>query len=77
MHPTRGLDVGAEEFVYKTLLAQKEKGVAILLIAGDLYEIFNLSDRVAVLYEGQIIGYSQPDESNLEKIGLMMAGVKE
>ncbi len=76
-HPTRGLDVGAEEFVYKTLIDQKEKGAAIILIAGDLYEIFNLSDRVAVLYEGEIIGYSEPDESNLEKIGLMMAGVKE
>jgi len=77
VHPTRGLDVGAEEFVYNALLDQKVKGAAILLIAGDLYEIFNLSDRVAVLYEGQIIGYSQPDESHLEEIGLMMAGVKK
>lgn len=77
VHPTRGLDVGAEEFVYNVLLAQKEKGTAILLIAGDLYEIFNLSDRVGVLYEGQIIGYSEPDESHIEEIGLMMAGVKK
>lgn len=75
VHPTRGLDVGAEEFVYSTLIKQKEMGVAILLIAGDLYEIFNLSDRVGVLYEGKIIGYSEPDESHLEEIGLMMAGV--
>lgn len=77
VHPTRGLDVGAEEFVYNVLLEQKERGAAILLIAGDLFEIFNLSDRVAVLYEGRIIGYSQPDESHLEEIGLMMAGVKK
>jgi len=76
VHPTRGLDVGAEEFVYNVLMDQKARGAAILLIAGDLFEIFNLSDRVAVLYEGQIIGYSQPDESHLEEIGLMMAGVK-
>ncbi len=76
VHPTRGLDVGATEFVYKTLLKARDNGAAILLIAGDLEEIFTLSDRVAVLYEGEIVGYSKPDESHLEEIGLMMAGVR-
>lgn len=76
VHPTRGLDVGAEEFVYKSLIKARDEGAAILLIAGDLYEIFNLSDRVAVIYEGKIVGYSQPDESHLEEIGLMMAGIR-
>ena len=77
VHPTRGLDVGAMEFVYKTLLTAKDNGAAVLLIAGDLEEIFTLSDRVAVMYEGKIIGYSKPDESHLEEIGLMMAGIKK
>ena len=77
VHPTRGLDVGAMEFVYKTLLTAKGNGAAVLLIAGDLEEIFTLSDRVAVIYEGKIIGYSEPDESHLEEIGLMMAGIKK
>ena len=77
VHPTRGLDVGAMEFVYKTLLDARDKGAAVLLIAGDLEEIFTLSDRVAVIYEGKIMGFSEPDESRLEEIGLMMAGIKK
>ncbi len=77
VHPTRGLDVGAMESVYKILLHARDKGAAILLIAGDLEEIFTLSDRVAVLYEGKIVGYSEPDESHIEEIGLMMAGIKK
>lgn len=76
VHPTRGLDVGAMEFIYKFLLKERDKGVAILLIAGDLEEVFTLSDRVAVIYEGKIVGYSEPDESHIEEIGLMMAGVR-
>lgn len=75
-HPTRGLDIGAMEFVYRTLLHQKAKGAAVLLLAGELYEIFRLSDRVAVIYEGQIMGYTPPDPAYLEEIGLMMGGTK-
>lgn len=75
-HPTRGLDIGAMEFVYRTLLQQKAKGAAVLLLAGELYEIFRLSDRVAVIYEGQIMGYTPPDPAYLEEIGLMMGGTK-
>ncbi len=73
-HPTRGLDVGAMEFVYNQLIQARNAGVAILLLAGDLEEIFTVCDRVAVIYEGKIVGYSQPDPSRLEEIGLMMAG---
>ncbi len=72
--PTRGLDVGAMEFVYKTLLEQKKKGAAVLLLAGDLDELFRLADRVAVIYGGKLVGYASPDSSNREKIGLMMSG---
>ncbi|AKI98284.1 ABC transporter ATP-binding protein [Kosmotoga pacifica] len=76
-HPTRGLDIGAMEFVYRTLLEQKKRGAAILLLAGELYEIFRLSDRVAVIYEGEIAGYAPPDPAYIEEIGLMMGGSKK
>jgi simple sugar transport system ATP-binding protein len=76
-HPTRGLDIGAMEFVYQALLEEKKKGSAILLLAGELYEIFRLSDRVAVIYEGEVMGYTPPDPSYTEKIGFMMAGTRE
>ncbi len=76
-HPTRGLDIGATEFVYKKLLDAAEKGVAILLIAGDLEEIFTLSDNVAVIYEGEIVGRLPSKREYLEEIGLLMAGVRE
>ncbi len=77
VHPTRGLDVASMEFVYRSLIKARDEGVAVLLLAGELYEIFNLSDRVGVIYEGKIVGYTTPDPSpeNVEKIGLMMAGV--
>jgi len=78
VHPTRGLDVASMEFVYRSLIKARDEGAAVLLLAGELYEIFNLSDRVGVIYEGEIVGYTTPDPSpeNIEKIGLMMAGVK-
>ncbi|MGQ9625638.1 MAG: ABC transporter ATP-binding protein [Anaerolineae bacterium] len=74
VHPTRGLDVGATESVQNTLLAQREKGAAILLISEDLDELLALSDRIAVMYEGEIIGIVPAEEANVEEIGLMMAG---
>jgi len=76
-HPTRGLDVGAMEYVYSKLLEQKAQGAAVLLLAGDLDEIFTVSDRVAVIYDGRIVGYAEPKESELERIGLLMAGVTD
>jgi general nucleoside transport system ATP-binding protein len=74
--PTRGLDVGATEFVHNALLAQRARGVAILLISTELEEILALSDRIAVIYEGQIVGEMPGDRANMQKIGLMMAGAQ-
>jgi len=74
VHPTRGLDIGATEAVHKMLLEQRAKGAAILLISEDLDEVLTLSDRIATLYEGQIMGTVNADEANPEHIGLMMGG---
>ncbi|MDH3398845.1 MAG: ABC transporter ATP-binding protein, partial [Acidimicrobiia bacterium] len=73
--PTRGLDVGATEYVRERLLEQREKGAAILLISEDLDEILSLSDRVAVIYEGKILGVLSADEADAERLGLLMSGV--
>jgi len=73
--PTRGLDIGATEYVHALLLEQRQEGIAILLISEDLDEILALSDRIAVIYEGQIMGVVDSDEATLEQLGLMMAGV--
>jgi general nucleoside transport system ATP-binding protein len=74
--PTRGLDVGAIEFVHKQLIAQRDQGKAVLLISFELDEILNVSDRIAVIYEGQIVGEVLPRETNDQELGLMMAGSK-
>ncbi|MEW6232428.1 MAG: ABC transporter ATP-binding protein [Chloroflexota bacterium] len=76
VHPTRGLDVGATEAVHKMVLEQREEGAAILLISEDLDELLSLSDRVAVLYEGEIMGIVPAQGAQVEEIGLMMAGAK-
>jgi simple sugar transport system ATP-binding protein len=73
-HPTRGLDVGATEFVRKTLLEQRDNGVAVLLISEDLDEILMVADRVAVMYEGRIVGIVDAHHVDIAQIGLMMAG---
>jgi simple sugar transport system ATP-binding protein len=74
--PTRGLDVGAIEFIHKALVELRDTGVAILLISMELDEIMSLSDRIAVMYAGQIMGEVRPEEVTIEEIGLMMAGHK-
>ncbi len=74
VYPSRGLDVGATESVRSTLLEQRDKGSAILLISEDLEEITQLSDRIIVLYEGKIMGTVDPESTSLETIGMMMAG---
>ena len=74
--PTRGLDIGAIEYVHETLLAQREQGIATLLISEDLDEILGLSDRIAVIYEGRIMGIVTGEEATPERLGLMMAGVE-
>jgi simple sugar transport system ATP-binding protein len=73
--PTRGLDIGATEYVHARLLEQRGEGTAILLISEDLDEILALSDRIAVIFEGQIMGVVNSDEATPEQLGLMMAGV--
>ncbi|MBL0388450.1 ABC transporter ATP-binding protein [Tumebacillus sp. ITR2] len=72
--PTRGLDVGAIEFIHKKLVEQRDAGKAVLLISLELDEILNVSDRIAVIYEGQIVGIVQPEETDHDQLGLLMAG---
>lgn len=73
--PTRGLDVGAIEFVHRRLVEARDAGKAVLLVSLELDEILALSDRIAVMYEGQIVGTMDAHEATEEQIGLMMAGV--
>jgi simple sugar transport system ATP-binding protein len=75
MTPTWGLDVGATEFVHQCLVAERDRGAAVLLISEDLEELFALSDRLAVLFRGQVVGtLSDPRPEDRERIGLWMAG---
>ncbi len=76
VQPTRGLDVGAIEAVHRLLLQEREQGAAILLISEELDEVLSLSDRIAVIYEGQLMGQLAAAEASLEEIGLMMAGTR-
>jgi ABC-type uncharacterized transport system ATPase subunit len=72
VQPTRGLDVGAIEGVQRLLLAQRENGAAILLISEELEELLSLSDRIYVIYEGEIMG--EVADGDIDKIGQMMTG---
>ncbi|MGQ9615472.1 MAG: ABC transporter ATP-binding protein [Spirochaetota bacterium] len=74
--PTRGLDVGAMEYVHQRILEAQERGAGVMLISEDLDEIFTLSDRIVVLYEGEIIGEVKTKEATREQIGLWMSGVR-
>jgi len=74
--PTRGVDIGASEYIHQRLLEQRLAGTATLLISEDLDEIRALSDRIAVMYEGRIIGIVNAKESTPDQLGLMMAGVE-
>jgi simple sugar transport system ATP-binding protein len=74
--PTRGLDIGAIEFIHTTLLELRKENVGMLLISMELEEILSLSDRILVMYEGEFMGEVKPNEVTLEELGLMMAGQK-
>jgi len=74
--PTHGLDVNATEFIRKLLIKLRDRGKAILLISTDLDEILQLSDRIAVIYEGKIMAVGRPEEFTLERLGLLMGGVR-
>lgn len=76
VYPVRGLDVSAIEAVHEILLAQRESGTGILFISEDLDEIFKMSDRIAVMHEGTIMGIKAVDETNVEEVGMLMAGSK-
>lgn len=72
--PTRGLDVGAIEYIHKRLIEQRDKGKAVLLISFELDEILNVSDRIAVMHDGKISGIVSPDETSQQELGMLMAG---
>ncbi len=74
--PTRGVDIGATEYIHRCLLDERAKGTATLLISEDLDEILALSDRIAVIYEGEIVGVVNRADADVETLGLMMAGVQ-
>jgi simple sugar transport system ATP-binding protein len=74
--PTRGLDIGATEYVRGKLVEMRNHGCAVLLISADLDEIWALSDRIAVIYEGRIVGVKDPEKTNESELGLLMAGGK-
>lgn len=74
--PTRGLDVGAIEFIHKRLIEQRDNGKAVLLISFELDEIMNVSDRIAVIYEGEIVAIVEPKQTTEQELGLLMAGSK-
>jgi simple sugar transport system ATP-binding protein len=73
-HPTYGLDVGAAEYIRKELINCRDRGGAVLLVSEDLEELFQVCDRIAIMFEGRIMGIVKPDNCNIEDIGLMMAG---
>ncbi|HHZ00940.1 MAG TPA: ATP-binding cassette domain-containing protein, partial [Tissierellia bacterium] len=76
VQPTRGLDIGATEYIHKQLVAQRDQGKAVLLVSLELDEVMDISDRILVMYEGEIVGDLNPKEITVEELGLYMAGSK-
>ena len=76
VQPTRGLDVGAIEFIHSQLVAERDRGKAILLVSLELDEVMSLSDRILVVYEGEIVGEFDPKKISVQELGLYMAGAK-
>ena len=76
VQPTRGLDVGAIEYIHRQLVAQRDAGKAVLLVSLELDEVMNLSDRILVMYEGELVGELDPKRTTVEELGLYMAGAK-
>lgn len=76
VQPTRGLDVGAIEYIHSQLLAERRRGKAILLVSLEIEEVMNLSDRILVMYEGEIVGELNPKEITVNELGLYMSGAK-
>ena len=76
VQPTRGLDVGAIEYIHKEIVKERDAGKAILLVSLELDEVMNLSDRILVMYEGEIVGEVDPKKTTLQELGLYMSGAK-
>ena len=76
VQPTRGLDVGAIEYIHKQLVAERDKGKAVLLVSLELDEVMDVPDRILVMYEGEIVGELDPKKTTQEELGLYMAGAK-
>ena len=76
VQPTRGLDVGAIEYIHSQLVAQRDKGKAVLLVSLELDEVMDVSDRILVMYEGELVGQLDPKTVSVEELGLYMAGAK-
>ena len=76
VQPTRGLDVGAIEYIHRELVKQRDAGTAILLISLELEEVMNLSDRILVMFEGAIVADLNPHEVTVQELGLYLAGAK-
>lgn len=77
VQPTRGLDIGAIEYIHKQLIKQRENGKGVLLVSFELEEVMNLADRILVMHSGEIVGEFKPEETNVEELGLYMAGAKK
>jgi simple sugar transport system ATP-binding protein len=75
--PTRGLDVGSIEYIHGRIIEKRDEGTAVLLVSPELEEVMSLSDRIAVMYEGEIVDILPAGEATREQIGLLMAGVRE
>ena len=71
--PTRGVDVGSIEFIHKRIIAERDRGTAVIIVSTELEEIYALSDRIAVMYDGRIVA-TVPPETPREQLGLLMAG---
>ena len=76
VQPTRGVDVGAIEMIHKQIIAERDKGKGVLLVSLELDEVMDVSDRILVMYEGEIVGEFKPDEVTVEELGLYMTGAK-
>lgn len=77
VQPTRGLDVGAIEYIHKQIIAERNKGKAVLLVSLELSEVFGISDRILVMYEGRIVGELDPKVATEQELGLFMSGAKK
>ena len=76
VQPTRGLDVGAIEYIHSKIIQQRDAGQAVLLVSLELEEVMNLSDRILVIYEGEIVAEVKPETTTMQELGLYMSGAK-